>query len=86
MGSSPLAQGDGLGALWPHKGVIFGEWEGDARGRGYWDICTSIADSLCYTAATNTPLQSDYTPIKMLKKNNKWSVAYTEINKFKKIK
>ena len=48
--------------------MIFGEWEGDARGRGYWDICTSIADSLCYTAATNTTMQSSYTPIKMLKK------------------
>ena len=28
-------------------------WEGDARGRGYGDICIHIADSLCYTAATN---------------------------------
>ena len=25
------------------------------------------ADSFCYTAETNTPLQSSYTPIKMLK-------------------
>ena len=24
--------------------------EGDARGRGYGDICIRIADSLCYTA------------------------------------
>ena len=30
--------------------------EGDARGRGYRDICTCIADSLCYTAETNTTL------------------------------
>ena len=29
-------------------------WEGDARGRGYGDICMHIADSLCYTAETNT--------------------------------
>ena len=31
-------------------------WEGDARGRTYGDICICIADSLCYTAETNTPL------------------------------
>ena len=31
-------------------------WEGDARGRGYGDICIRIADSLCYTAETNTTL------------------------------
>ena len=30
-----------------------GGWEGDARGRGYGDICIHIADSLCYTAETN---------------------------------
>ena len=34
------------------------------------DICICIADSLCYKAETNTPLQSNYTPIKMLKKNS----------------
>ena len=27
-----------------------------------------IADSLCYTAETNKPLQSNYTPVEMLKK------------------
>ena len=43
----------------------YGEWEGDARERGYGDICIHIADSLCYTAETNTTLQSNYTPIKM---------------------
>ena len=47
--------------------------EGDARGKRYGDIC--IADSLCYKAETNTPyslwcIQSDYTPIKMLKKKS----------------
>ena len=42
--------------------------EGDARGRGYGDICICITDSLCYTAETNTPLWSNYAPIKMLKK------------------
>ena len=33
-----------------------------------------IADSLCYTAATNTTMQNNYTPIKMLKKKEdlKW--------------
>ena len=46
----------------------YGGWEEDTRGRGYGDICIHIADSLCYTAATNTTMQSNYTPIKMLKK------------------
>ena len=30
--------------------------EGDARGKGYGDICICIADSLCYKTETNTPL------------------------------
>ena len=30
-------------------------------------ICIFIAHSLCYKAETNPPLQSNYTPIKMLK-------------------
>ena len=30
--------------------------EGDARGRGYGDICIRIADSVCYTVATNTTM------------------------------
>ena len=34
----------------------FEEGQGDARGRRYGDICICIADSLCYTAETNTPL------------------------------
>ena len=29
------------------------------------DICIRIADSLCYIAATNTTMQSSYTPIKI---------------------
>ena len=33
-----------------------GGWEGEARGKRYGDICICIADSLCYTAETNTPL------------------------------
>ena len=41
--------------------------EGDARGKRYGDICICIADSLRYKAETNTPLKSNYTPIKMLK-------------------
>ena len=44
--------------------------EGDARGRGYGDICIGIAYSLCYTAETNTTLQSNFTLIKMLKKKD----------------
>ena len=63
-----MAQGDQLGALWPPRGVRWGGWEGDARGRGYGDICICIADSLCYTAETNAPLWGNCTPIKMLKK------------------
>ena len=39
--------------------------EGDARGKRYGDICTHIADSLCYKAETNTALESNYTSIKM---------------------
>ena len=46
--------------------------EGDARGRRYGDICIFIADLLCNKAVSNTPLQSNYTPIKMLKKKEKW--------------
>ena len=56
MGSNCIAQGDQLGALWPPRGEGYGGWEGDARGRGYGDICIYIADSLCYTAETNTTL------------------------------
>ena len=43
--------------------------EGDAKGKRYGDICICITDSLCYKAETNTPLQSNYTPIKKCKKN-----------------
>ena len=39
----------------PNMGGM-GGWEGDARGRGYGDICICIADSLCYTAETNTTM------------------------------
>ena len=41
-------------------------------------MCLRMADSLCYTAEANTPLQSNYTPIKMLKKksNNKEMMKY----------
>ena len=45
-----------------------GGCEGDARGKRYGDICICIAGSLCYQAETNTPLQNNYTPIKMLEK------------------
>ena len=33
-----------------------GRWEGDARERGYEDICICITDSLCYTVETNTTM------------------------------
>ena len=39
--------------------------EGDARGKRHGDICICITDSFCYKAETNTPLYSNYTPIKM---------------------
>ena len=32
MGSSRIAQGDQLGALWQPRGVGYGGWEGDAEG------------------------------------------------------
>ena len=43
--------------------------EGDTRGKRYGHICICIADLLCCRAEASTPLWSDYTPIKMLKKN-----------------
>ena len=36
--------------------VMEGGREGDARGKGYGDICIRIADSLCYKAEANTAL------------------------------
>ena len=56
MGSSHIAQGDQPGALWPPRGVGYGGWEGGATGNVYGGICIYVADSLCYTAETNTPL------------------------------
>ena len=43
----------------------------EGRDMGTYVIC--ITDSLCYKAETNTPLQSNYTPIKMLKKKKNLS-------------
>ena len=43
-----IAQGTLLNALWGPK------WEGNPKKRG--DICIGIADSLCFTAETNTTL------------------------------
>ena len=45
-----------------------GRREGDARGKRYRDICICITDSLCYKAETDTPLQSNYTLNKDVKK------------------
>ena len=65
MGSSCIAQGDQLSALWSPGG-----WEGDARGRGYEDICIHIAD--CYTAETNSIVKQLYSnkDVKKKKHNN----------------
>ena len=55
-GKQRIAQGDQLSALWPHREVGYGRWEGYVRVRGYGNISICIADWLCYTAETNTPL------------------------------
>ena len=60
MESSCIAQGDQLEALWSPWGVGQGGSEGDARGRGYGDICIHIADSLRYTAETNNIVKQLY--------------------------
>ena len=60
MGSSCIAQGDQLSALCPPRGVVQGEWEGDARGKGYGDICIHVADTLCYTAKQHTTVKQLY--------------------------
>ena len=46
-------------------------WNRESSRRGYGDICMHIADSLCYTAESNTTLYNNYTPVKMLKKKRK---------------
>ena len=56
MGSKHIAQGDQLGDLWSPRGVGYRGCEGNTRGSGYEGIYIHIADSLCYTAETNTPL------------------------------
>ena len=48
-----------------------GGWEGDARGRGYGDICMNMADSLCCTTETNTVIVKQLYSDKDLLKNNK---------------
>ena len=37
-----------------------------------------IADSLCYTAETNTPLESNYTPVKIFKKKTNRDNKYLQ--------
>ena len=62
-------------------------WDGEGgreKQRRYGDICIHIADLLCYTAATNTTMYSNYTPIKMLKKSKKNN--FFKINKNKRMK
>ena len=57
MGSSRIAQGDQLCALCPPRGW---DREGGRETQEGGDmgihVCIYIADSLCYTAATNTTL------------------------------
>ena len=65
MGSSSIAQGDQLGALWWSWGVGLGGWEGGSRGSRYGDVCMHITDSLCCATETSTVLWSSYTPIKI---------------------
>ena len=69
MGSSCIAQGDQLGALWPPRGVGWGGWEGDARGKRYGDVRICIADSLCYTAETNNIVKQLYSNKDVKKKS-----------------
>ena len=69
MGSSRIAQGDQLVHCdhpegWDREGGK----EGDARGKRYGDICIYIADSLCYTAETNTIVKQLYSNKDVLKK------------------
>ena len=52
------------------------------------DICIHIPDSFCGTAETNTTLQSNYTPLKIIKKKIKVIVKQfhsTKNNKWKKV-
>ena len=60
MGSSVIAQGDKLGALWRPRGVGEGGWEGASRRREHGDICILIADSLCCTTETNNIVKQLY--------------------------
>ena len=53
--------------------------EGDARGKRHGDTC--ITDSPCHKAETNTPLQSNYTPTKMLKKKDSINESYYYLKK-----
>ena len=55
-GKQPHSTGDQFGALCPTRQVGQGGWEGDIREKRYGDICLYIADSLYYTAETNTLL------------------------------
>ena len=49
-------------------GDLEGWWGEGSRG----DICIQIAGSLCYTAETNTTLQSNCIPIKKKKERKKY--------------
>ena len=60
-----LLYSTGTFTLWWSK------WEGNLKQR---DICVSTADSLCYTAETNTTLKSNYMPMFFF---NFWYVVTT---------
>ena len=48
----------------------YGGLEGGLSGSAYGEVHIHIADSLCYTAETNTTLFSNYTPVNLLKKKD----------------
>ena len=51
--------------------------EGDAGGKRCGSMCVCMTDSRCYRVETSTPLWSNYTPIKMLKKKMKGAFGVT---------
>ena len=62
-GKQLCRMGAQLGALWWPRGVA-GRWEGGSGGR---DMCIPTVDPCCWTAETDTTLQSNYPPIKSLR-------------------
>ena len=71
MGSSSIAQGGQVSALWWPRGVGQGGWEGGSRGRGYGNMCMHIADSLWCTTETNSIVKQLYSNKDLLNKQKK---------------